>query len=289
MSPEAKATDHDNKRSELKMKHYLNSNKVAKSFVLAGALSFGIFAGGQFTEAAGPDQAKAEKTVQVKPSNNAKVNVEVKPVVPAAPAAPAVQAKDEVKPNEEKASKSQASVHASENAELNAAPNSAVLGKGEKAEEVVVEEQVKEEVPVEETTPVIEIEPVVVTDETDADTTADTESEEAVDVDNDVAAKTEDEDDAEKEEVADTDSDSVVRIEDEEDEDKDSENIEFEKDAIVKTEDDEEAEVVEEEEKVNPSAANKAKSQASVKASDTAKAHAADNSAVLCSSSRSTC
>lgn len=103
------------------MKHYLNPNKVAKSFVLAGALSFGIFAGGQFTEAAGPDRAKVEKSVQVKQSNNAKVNVNVKPV---APAAPAVQAKDkvsaQVKPKEEKASKSQASVHASETARLHA-------------------------------------------------------------------------------------------------------------------------------------------------------------------------
>ena len=126
------------------MKHYLNPNKVARSFVLAGALSFGIFAGGHFTEAAGPDHAKAEKTVQVKNSSNVKANVKVTPVVPAAPK---VQEKAEVKApveQKQKASKSQASVHASETAKLHAAPNSAVHGKGEKAKDVVVEEVVQE-------------------------------------------------------------------------------------------------------------------------------------------------
>ena len=54
------------------MKHYLNTNKIAKSFVLAGALSIGIFAGGHFTEAAGPDKAKIEQTVQVKGANSVK-------------------------------------------------------------------------------------------------------------------------------------------------------------------------------------------------------------------------
>lgn len=69
------------------MKHYLNPKKAAKSFVLAGALSFGVFAGGHFTEAAGPDHGKANQAAQVK------AEVKVKVSVPAVK----VQAKDEVK------------------------------------------------------------------------------------------------------------------------------------------------------------------------------------------------
>lgn len=41
------------------MKHYLNPNVVAKSFVLAGALTFGVLAGGHFTHAAGFEKGKA--------------------------------------------------------------------------------------------------------------------------------------------------------------------------------------------------------------------------------------
>lgn len=285
------------------MKHYLNPNKVAKSFVLAGALSFGVFAGGQFTEAAGLDKGKPEQTVQVKSANSAKANVKAKSIVPAAPAVK-VQAKDEVRVTEEpkKVNKSQASVHASETAKMHAAPNSAVLGKGEKVEEVVTEEVITEteEAPVQES-PVPDVqEPAgeVIDLETEAATeNTDSESEETADVDSDVAVKTEDdaeaakteddEDAAKEEEDTNLDSDSAVRTEDEEDtnEDSDSENINLDTDAIVKTEDDEEAEAPEEDgeevEKVNPSAANKAKSQASVNASENAKLHAAANSAVL--------
>lgn len=75
------------------MKHYLNFNKVAKSFVLVGALSFGVFAGGHFTEAAGPDKANTEHTVQVK---SEKAKVKTKQIVPTATAVK-VQANDEVK------------------------------------------------------------------------------------------------------------------------------------------------------------------------------------------------
>src|SRR5574342_504178 len=117
-NPSLKITEHTLKGANLKMRHYLNTNKLVKSFVLAGALSIGVLAGGHFTEAAGPDTVKVEHSVHVK----SEVTVKAK-----------------------KATKSQASVHASETAKMHAAPNSAVHGKAEKVvkDEVATEETVK--------------------------------------------------------------------------------------------------------------------------------------------------
>src|SRR4051794_26896171 len=128
------------KGANYKMKHYLNPNKVMKSFVLAGALSVGVLAGGHFTLAAGPDHAKAGHNVHVKVENTVKVNVKEthvsKPVVTVKPVVKEVKVQ---KPKTEKVNKSQASVHASETAKQHANPNSAVLGKAGKIEKTVTE------------------------------------------------------------------------------------------------------------------------------------------------------
>jgi hypothetical protein len=122
------------------MKHYLNINKLAKSFVLTGVLSFGLMTGGHFTEAAGLDKTKVEpvKAVQANSSLNVHASVKVTPAIPAMPGVP-VQPKAEVKNEiqhkpEGSIVKSQASVHASEIAKMHAALNSAVFFKTPLAE-----------------------------------------------------------------------------------------------------------------------------------------------------------
>lgn len=156
------------------MKHYLNPNLVAKSFVLAGALSLGVLAGGHFTEAAGP--AKADHTTHVKSVNSVKANVKTIHLVPAAPVVK-TEPKATVQPKEQKVNKSQASVHASETAKMHAAPNSAVHGKVEQAEAVVPEKAKTEETPV--------LEPAKTEDEKDSDKNHESEK---IDIDHHAAA-----------------------------------------------------------------------------------------------------
>lgn len=108
------------------MKHYLNTKKLAKLFVLTGVLSVGIMAGGHFTAAAGLDKANPGpvKAVQANSSQDVNGDVEVSPAIPTRP---------NVSDNHQKTKggmgKSQASIHASETAKLHAALNSAVFSK----------------------------------------------------------------------------------------------------------------------------------------------------------------
>jgi len=190
--------------------------KIIKSLVLGGALSFWVFAGGHFTQAAGPDKVETEHAVTKERSTKADLKGKhaghsVKKVKHKAEAA--------AKPKAKKASKSQASAHASQTAKEHANKNSAVHRNNEEAvtAEVYIQESVK-----------VETEATVETQ----DTTPVTESQETANHDN-TTGKTEDEDHA----------------------DEDSEK----------------------DEKVSPSIANKAKAQAS----DNARKHAAENSAVL--------
>ena len=279
------------KGANFKMKHYLNTNKIAKSFVLAGALTLGVFAGGQFTEAAGPDKVKPEQAAHVNRGNSVKSEVKAKPAVPAAPAVKAqvpAEAKAAVQPKEEKAHPSQAAVHASETAKLHAAPNSAVLGKGEPTPETLTEEKNTEEVPVQEPAEVETVETVTepaaeTQNEEDVDAEKETESEKATETkaEGEEAAETEapveiggSETDSEN---ADTAVDEPVTNNDEAAGNETEEAVNT--DAVVNTTDDEEDDK-DKDSKVNPSAANKANSQASEHASDKAKEHAAANSAV---------
>ncbi|MEH7331544.1 hypothetical protein V7161_02780, partial [Neobacillus drentensis] len=249
---------------------------------MTGALTFGVFAGGHFTEAAGLGKEKAEQNVHVKSEQSVKVHVNAKPSVQVKPVAPAVKEQT----NSGKASKSQAIYHASENAKLHANPNSAVLGKVGKTEEAKTEEAQVQEPATEE----VKNAPADETVENQAATSAttDVEKEETVKTD-DEAVKEDDAAVKEDEKSEEVDSDSAVKTEDKEDADKDqdsdSKQTVIKTDAVVKTKDEDEAEAVTEEDdekeaKVNPSFANKAKSQAT-HASATALEHASKNSAVV--------
>ncbi|MEH7333080.1 hypothetical protein V7161_10610 [Neobacillus drentensis] len=117
------------------MKHYVNTIKLAKSFVLTGVLSFGLLAGGQFTAAAGLEKGKVEpvKTVQANSSQNGQASLKetsTVPTKPEVPAMPTAEVKAEIQHKQEGSiGKSQASIHASETAKMHAAPNSAIFSK----------------------------------------------------------------------------------------------------------------------------------------------------------------
>ncbi|MEW8969680.1 MAG: hypothetical protein AB2411_03590, partial [Mesobacillus sp.] len=170
----------------MKMKNNINGTKVVKSFMLAGVLSIGVLTGGHFTQAAGPEKVKVEQSHKAKPAKvqvvNKKANVKATPAKPAVKVQPKAAAKGEA---QEKASKSQAGIHASETAKKHAAPNAAVHTTNQQppvkelpTEEVPTEETVTQEPVVEETVEVVELEPIV-TDETDVDS----ESEEVAETD----------------------------------------------------------------------------------------------------------
>ncbi len=128
------------------MKQYFKPYKLVKSLVLTGVLSFGLMAGGHFTAAAkvGPVQA-TQANSSLKENANVKANAAVpaqatnsgQPKVPAQPAVPAQhkEVKAEVQ-HKEKGSieKSQASIHASETAKINASENSAIFSETPLAE-----------------------------------------------------------------------------------------------------------------------------------------------------------
>ncbi|WP_462411451.1 glycoside hydrolase family 25 domain-containing protein [Neobacillus sp. Marseille-QA0830] len=115
------------------MKHYLKPYKLVKSFVLTGVLSFGLMAGGHFTEAAGLDKAKGEAVhaVQANSTPNVQTSEQITPAVPEqleVTAQPHAEVNAEV-PDKAEGSigNSQASAHASETAKMHASENSAIF------------------------------------------------------------------------------------------------------------------------------------------------------------------
>jgi hypothetical protein len=116
------------------MKQYFKPYKLVKSLVLTGVLSFGLMAGGHFTAAA---KVEPVQDTQANSSLNENANVKANAAVPSQPAVPAQhkEVKAEIQ-HKEKGSieKSQASIHASETAKINASENSAIFSETPSAE-----------------------------------------------------------------------------------------------------------------------------------------------------------